>query len=93
MDRATITIHLPTHRREAIKAYGGSSRQVDDVYDRRIGHYVEYLRRQGRERGFQVETDQRDVDTPFTIDERDHEQKKAAHEWLKQVPDLWEWIT
>lgn len=93
MDRATITIHLPTHRRQSIEAYGESWRMLDQVYNSNIGHYVDFLRRQGRERGFQVRTDQRDVDAPFTIEERDRQQKKAAHEWLREVPDLWEWIT
>lgn len=66
---------------------------LDEVYDGNIGHYLEFLRRQGRERGFQVRTDQRDVDPVFTIEERDRQQKKAAHEWLEGLPDLWEWIT
>lgn len=93
MNRATITIHLPTHRRESLKAYGESWRMLDEVYDGNIGHYVDFLRRQGRERGFKVRTDQKDVDPVFTIDERDRQQKKAAHEWLEGLPDLWEWIT
>lgn len=93
MNRATITIHLPTHRRESLKAYGDSWRDIDQVYNSHIGHYVDFLRRQGRELGFQVRTDQRDLDAPFTIDERDRQQKKAAHEWLREVPDLWEWLT
>ena len=93
MDRATITIHLPTHRRRTIQSYGESWRLLDEVYDGNIGHYVDFLRRQGRERGFSVRTDQRDVDPVYTIDERDRAQKKAAKEWLDGLPDLWEWIT
>lgn len=93
MNRATITIHLPTHRRATLKAYGESWRMLDEVYDGNIGHYVDFLRRQGRERGFRVRTDQKDVDPVFSIEERDHRQKKEAHEWLRGLPDLWEWIT
>ena len=93
MSRATITFHLPTHRRESIRAYGESWRMLDEVYDARIGHYMEFLRRQGRERGFDVRTDRNDVKPVYTIEERDHAQKKAAHEWLQGVPDLWEWLT
>jgi hypothetical protein len=93
MNRATITIHLPTHKRESLKAYGDSWRLIDEVYDANVGHYVDFLRRQGRERGFRVRTDQKDVDPVFTIEERDRQQKKAAHEWLEGLPDLWEWIT
>lgn len=93
MTRATITIHLPTHKRESLKAYGDNWRAIDEAYEGNIGHYVDFLRRQGRELGFQVRTDQKDVDPVFTIDERDRQQKKAAHDWLERVPDLWEWIT
>ena len=93
MNRATITIHLPTHRRESLRAYGESWRLIDKVYDGHIGHYMEFLRRQGRELGFEVQTDTRETDPVFSIRERDHEQKKAAYEWLSGVPDLWEWIT
>ena len=93
MHRATITIHLPTHRREAIRSYGESWRMLDAVYDGHIGHYVEFLRRQGRELGFEVRTDKRDLEPIYTIDERSREEKKAAREWLEKVPDLWEWLT
>jgi len=93
MDRATITIHLPTHRRASLKAYGESWRMLDEVYDGHISHYVDFLRRQGRDRGFRVRTDQRDVAPVYSIEERDRKEKKAAHEWLEEVPDLWEWLT
>src|SRR4051794_9651876 len=70
MQRATITLHLPTHRRESIKAYGESWRMLDQVYDGHIGDYVEFLRRQARDRGFEVRTDWRDVEPAFSIAER-----------------------
>jgi hypothetical protein len=54
---------------------------------------VDFLREQARDRGFDIRTDQRDVDPVFTIDEIGHEQKKQAHEWLDRVPDFWEWLT
>ena len=93
MQRATITIHLPTHRRESLKAYGESWRLIDEIYDGNIGSYVDFLRRQGRELGYDIRTDQRDVDPVYTIEERNHQEKKQAHDWLEQIPDLWEWIT
>ena len=93
MDRAVITIHLPTHRRVALDAYGESPRRVGEVYDDHIGRYVEFLRAQGRAAGFRVETDQKNLDPVYSIDELDHEQKKAAHAWLREMPDLWEWLT
>jgi hypothetical protein len=93
MQRATITIHLPTHRREALRAYGESWRMLDEIYDGNIGSYVDFLRRQGRELGFDVRTDQRETNPVFTIDERNRAEKKKAYEWLEGLPDLWEWIT
>lgn len=93
MDRATITIHLPTHRRESLKAYGESPRQVGEVYDGHIGRYMEFVREQARAQGFAVRTDNKEIDPIYTIDETSHDDKKAAHEWLQGLPDLWEWIT
>jgi hypothetical protein len=93
MDRAIITVHLPTHRRASLEAYGESPRQVGEVYDQHIGRYVEFLRQKAREEGFRIETDNKDLDPVYSIEERDREQKKAAHDWLRGQPDLWEWIT
>ena len=94
MDRAIITIHLPTHRRDSLERYGaGDVVTVSQAYDRHIGDYVDFLKRQGRRDGFRVETDQHDLDPVFTIDERDHAQKKAAHDWIERLPDVWELIT
>lgn len=93
MDKAIITIHIPSHRRASLKAYGESWRMLDQVYDTHVGHYMDFLRRQGRDRGFKVRTDNKDVDPVFTIDERGRPEKKAAHQWLEEVPDLWEWLT
>jgi hypothetical protein len=94
MDRATITIHLPTHRRDSLERYGaGDVVTVSQAYDQHIGDYVDFLKRQGRRDGFRVVTDQHDLDPVYTIDESDRTQKKAAHDWLAGLPDLWEWIT
>ena len=93
MDRATITIHLPTHRRDSLKAYGESPRRVGEVYDQHIGRYMEFVRQQAAMQGFRLRTDRQDVEAAYTIDELSHDDKKAAHEWLHGLPDLWEWIT
>ena len=93
MNRATITIHIPSHKRQSLREYGDSWRMLDEVYDANVGHYMDFLRRQGRDRGFKVRTDNKDVDPVFTIDERGHREKKEAHRWLEEVPDLWEWLT
>lgn len=92
MERATITIHLPTHRRASLKPVG-NTQQASEAYDSHIGRYVEFLKTQARESGFRVETDHHDLDPVFSIEERDREQKKAAHAWLHRQPDVWEWIT
>lgn len=93
MDRAIITIHLPTHRRQSLAAYGEDPRRVGEVYDDHIGRYVAFLQEKARAEGFELRTDNKDLDPPYTIDERAHDDKKAAHAWLQGVPDLWEWIT
>jgi len=92
MTRATITIHLPVHRRESLQRQGDTP-LARGTYDERIGGYVDFLRNTGRSAGFRVQTDNRDLDFAYTIDENDHEQKKAAHDWLQAAPDIWEWIT
>ena len=91
---ATIIIHLPVHRRATLAAYPEkASATPGEVYDQNIGKYVDYLRREGRSQGFDVRTDQRDTEPVVTLEERGHEEKKKAHDWLDQVPDFWEWLT
>jgi hypothetical protein len=90
---ATIIIHLPVHRRATLAAYPEVSATPEEAYDQNIGKYVEFLRREGRAHGFEVRTDQRETDPVYTLEERGHEQKKQAHDWLEVVPDFWEWLT
>jgi hypothetical protein len=92
MDRATIIFHLPTHRRAALQTQGDSP-TARAAYDGNIGGYVAFLQEQGREAGFRIQTDNKDLDPVYTIDERGHEDKKAARAWLDEQPDIWEWIT
>lgn len=93
MTRAIVTVHLPTHRRHSLETYGEDARRVGEVYDENVGEYMRFLGRLARECGFDLRTDNKAVDPVFTIDERDHEAKKAAHRWLETVPDLWEWLS
>lgn len=88
---ATIVIHLPTHRETALKLQG-PGRDIEQAYDRNIGGYVDYLREEAGRAGFRVETDQRAYGPVFSIDERDHERKKAAHAWFETLPDIWNWM-
>lgn len=93
MPRAIITVHLPTHRRQTLEAYGESLRRVGEVYDQNVGGYMKFLARLAGESGFEIRTDNRDLDPVYTIDEFSHDDKKAARRWLDAAPDLWEWIT
>lgn len=87
----TIVFHLPVHRQTALKLAdpGVTARQA---YDRNIGGYIEFLRGEGQRAGFGVASDQRDDGPAFSIDEDDHRQKKAAHDWLETQPDIWNWM-
>jgi hypothetical protein len=91
---ATIVIHLPVHRRATLEAYQDrESPTPSETYDQNIGRYVDFLKQEARTRGFEVRTDQRETDPVYTLEERGHEEKKRAHDWLEQVPDFWEWLT
>lgn len=91
MANANIIIHLPSHRRTALKIES-ETREAQDAYDSNIGDYVRFLQAEADKAGFVVSTDQSDVDAVFSIEESDHAQKKAAHDWLETQPDLWNWI-
>lgn len=91
MDRATIVLHLPAHRRTALRIER-DTQQAEEAYDANIGAYIEYLQAEGRKQGFAVKTDQQDTEAVFQIDERDHAGKKAAYDWLNTLPDIWNWI-
>jgi hypothetical protein len=91
--QARIIIHLPVHRRATLEAYPDHSATPAEAYDENIGRYVDFLRREGDRRGFEVRTDQRETEPVYTLEERGHEQKKKAHDWLQGVPDFWEWLT
>lgn len=86
----TITIHLPSHRRKSLKVQEAS---IDAVaaYDGNIGAYIRYLQDEADRAGFRIETDQRELDQVYTIHENGRD-KKAAHDWLHTLPDLWNWI-
>ena len=88
---ATIVIHLPSHRRVSLRSEE-NTREAEAEYDGNIGAYIEFLQAEAEKAGFIVTTDQRDVEPPFSIDELNHDDKIAAHEWLRSMPDLWNWV-
>ena len=91
MDRAVITMHLPSHKRQALRMQT-DKRWAELAYDKNIAQYIAYLREQGETQGFRVESDERDWDTVLSIDERSHDDKKAAYDWLQTLPDIWNWM-
>ncbi|WP_028081831.1 hypothetical protein [Solimonas soli] len=91
MPRAIITIHLPTHRRTALKIEHDRP-EAAIAYDGQIGAYLQFLKGEAQRAGFSIETDERDWGPLFSIDEMDHQAKKAAHDWLNTQPDFWNWI-
>ena len=91
MPRALITIHLPTHRRTALKIERDMP-EAAIAYDGQIGAYIDFLRREAERVNLHVDTDERDWGPIFSIAETDHAAKKAAHDWLNTQPDFWNWI-
>lgn len=91
MATTRIALHLPAHRERALQIEG-SSREAERAYDANIGGYIAFLREQARGAGFDLDADQRVAAAVFSIDETSHAQKKAAHDWLEQQPDIWNWM-
>lgn len=86
-----IAIHLPAHRERALQIES-RSREAERAYDHNIGGYIEFLREQARLAGFDLDTDPLASGAVFSIHELNHAQKKAAHDWLEQQPDIWNWM-
>lgn len=91
MPRTLITIHLPSHRRTALKIEHDTA-EAGQVYDAQISRYIAFLHKEGESAGFAVNADDRDWGPIFSITETDHADKKAAHDWLNTQPDFWNWI-
>lgn len=91
MLHTVITLHAPEHRRRSLTAER-DTREAREAYDRNVGAYFEFLRREAVGQGWQLRIDQQDLNALITIDEVDHHQKKAAHAWLITQPDIWNWM-
>ncbi len=91
MPRTTIKIHLPAYRRRALELQT-DAREAADAYDVNIGRYIEYLKVAAAAAGLEVTTDTHDDGPTYAIEEEDHARKKAAHDWLETIPDIWNWI-
>ena len=91
MSHATITIHLPSHRRKSLKTEG-DTQEAAEAYDSNIGAYIHFLRSEASKQKHALNTDEREMDNAYSISATDHNTKTAAHDWLDQQPDLWNWI-
>lgn len=91
MSHATITIHLPSHRRKSLKSEG-DTREAAEAYDSNIGAYIRYLQSQASQQKHTLRTDEQELDSAYSISATDHDTKTAAHDWLHAQPDLWNWI-
>ena len=91
MLHATITIHLPSHRRKSLISEGDTAEAVE-AYDSNIGAYIKFLKNEAIKPGLALNTDEQDLDAAYSISAADHATKTAAHDWLHEQPDLWNWI-
>jgi hypothetical protein len=91
MARATITIHLPSHRSRALQLEQNTTEAVE-AYDANIGDYLQFLKSEAAKQDYLLKTNSSDLPAVFAIEESDHAAKKAAHDWLETQPDIWNWI-
>ncbi|PPE73182.1 hypothetical protein C3942_15300 [Solimonas fluminis] len=88
---ATIVLHLPAHRATALKLQPQEP-EAARAYDRNIAGYLEFLKDEAQRAGYAVAADQKDFGPVFSIEEDDHASKRAAHAWLGNLPDIWNWM-
>lgn len=91
MTHATITIHLPSHRHKSLMTEGETHEAIA-AYDGNIGEYIRFLRGEAEKKGLTLKTDEQDLGSAYSISAADHGTKTAAHDWLHEQPDLWNWI-
>lgn len=91
MPHASITIHLPSHRRKSLLIEHDTHEAVE-AYDSNIGAYIRFLQTEAGKKGLALGTDEQDIDSTYSISATDHATKVAAHDWLHEQPDLWNWI-
>lgn len=91
MSHATITIHLPSHRRISLKSEG-DTREAAEAYDSNIGAYIHFLQAEAQKAKHSLNTDEQDAEHAYSISATDHGTKITAHDWLDEQPDLWNWI-
>jgi hypothetical protein len=91
MAKATITIHQPAYRDRALQLQS-DPREAAPAYDASIGDYLHYLKEHAEPAGYALRADEADLGSAYSIDAADHDSKKAAHDWLDTLPDIWNWI-
>lgn len=92
MPHATITIHLPSHRRKSLKIEGDTLEAIE-AYDANIADYIRFLKTEALKKSIDLRTDHKEeAGSSYSISALSHDDKTAAHDWLHEQPDLWNWI-
>ena len=90
MKTATITLHLPIHREQALCQLRDRTIAAQ-TYALRLPEYLRFLQTQAEIVGVRIVTDDgADADTAFAIDATEA-QRQSIDEWLQQQPDIWTW--
>lgn len=90
MPRATVILHEPEHRRRSI-ALQPSDPLAAPSYEHNARAYFEFLREEAGRSDFEFRTDPTDAKGLVRL-EGSHNEKIAAHRWLNEQPDIWNWI-
>ncbi len=90
MTDVTITLHLRAYRERALMLQP-ERREAELAYDANIHDYVKYLSDEAAKPGYVLTTDH-GTSAAYSIQAPTHDAKKAAHDWLDTLPDIWNWI-
>lgn len=90
MNQPQILMHLPAHRRRSLSLQTEHP-AAEQAYDANIRAYIDYLREEATAAGYTLATDHRESEESFSY-QSGAADKRAAHDWLHGLPDLWNWI-
>jgi len=54
--------------------------------------YIHFLQAEAQKTLLALKTDEQDADSAYSISATDHDTNTAAHNWLDEQPDIWNWI-
>lgn len=90
MTQTRLVIHAPEHRRRSIAAE--SNPLAPQTYDHNVRAYFDFLRSEGGKAGIDVHVDVHESDAAIGLDGDASADRKRAHQWLAQQPDIWNWL-